>query len=97
MCIRDSLEIFGPVILESEAVLIGSGVERPGADTLLRRLQGVLVARQYVLLDYDVPVDTTSATASATPSRTADSTAPSSFSSFAVTPCPAWKSPTRPG
>ena len=49
------LEIFGPVILESEAVLIGSGVERPGAETLLRRLQGVLVARQYVLLDYDVP------------------------------------------
>ncbi|MCD5347050.1 ATP phosphoribosyltransferase [Agromyces sp. H3Y2-19a] len=51
------LEIFGPVILESEAVLIGSGVDKPGAATLLRRLQGVLVARQYVLLDYDVPVE----------------------------------------
>jgi ATP phosphoribosyltransferase len=50
------LDIFGPVILESEAVLIGSGVERPGTQTLVRRLQGVLVARQYVLLDYDVPV-----------------------------------------
>ncbi|WP_127795239.1 ATP phosphoribosyltransferase [Agromyces sp. LHK192] len=49
------LEIFGPVILDSEAVLIGSGIEKPGAATLLRRLQGVLVARQYVLLDYDVP------------------------------------------
>ncbi|MFF2369435.1 ATP phosphoribosyltransferase [Agromyces sp. NPDC058110] len=49
------LGIFGPVILESEAVLIGSGAEKPGAATLLRRLQGVLVARQYVLLDYDVP------------------------------------------
>lgn len=51
------LEIFGPVILDSEAVLIGSGVDKPGASTLLRRLQGVLVARQYVLLDYDVPIE----------------------------------------
>ena len=51
------LEIFGPVILDSEAVLIGSGVDKPGASTLLRRLQGVLVARQYVLLDYDVPLE----------------------------------------
>jgi len=50
------LDIFGPVILQSEAVLIGSGVERPGTQTLVRRLQGVLVARQYVLVDYDVPV-----------------------------------------
>jgi ATP phosphoribosyltransferase len=53
---KAGLDIFGPVILESEAVLIGSGVERPGTQTLVRRLQGVLVARQYVLLDYDVPV-----------------------------------------
>jgi ATP phosphoribosyltransferase len=54
---KAGLEIFGPVILDSEAVLIGSGVDKPGAATLLRRLQGVLVARQFVLLDYDVPVE----------------------------------------
>ena len=53
---KAGLDIFGPVILDSEAVLIGSGVERPGTQTLVRRLQGVLVARQYVLVDYDVPV-----------------------------------------
>lgn len=53
---KAGLDIFGPVILESEAVLIGSGVERAGTQTLVRRLQGVLVARQYVLVDYDVPV-----------------------------------------
>jgi ATP phosphoribosyltransferase len=53
---KAGLDIFGPVILESEAVLIGSGVEKPGTQTLVRRLQGVLVARQYVLVDYDVPV-----------------------------------------
>lgn len=53
---KAGLEIFGPVILESTAVLIGSGQDRPGVSTLLRRLQGVLVARQYVILDYDIPV-----------------------------------------
>lgn len=50
------LEIFGPVILDSTAVLISSGADIPGVSTLQRRLQGVLVARQYVLIDYDVKV-----------------------------------------
>lgn len=50
------LEIFGPVILQSTAVLISASPELPGIATLQRRLQGVLVARQYVLIDYDVPV-----------------------------------------
>ena len=49
------LEIFGPVILESTAVLISAKPEIPGITTLQRRLQGVLVARQYVLMDYDLP------------------------------------------
>lgn len=49
------LEIFGPVILESEAVLIGGPDEKPGTETLLRRLRGVMVARRYVLVDYDLP------------------------------------------
>lgn len=53
---KAGLEIFGPVILESTAVLITSPETRPGTDTLIRRLQGVLVARQYVLVDYDLPV-----------------------------------------
>ncbi|KGJ75988.1 ATP phosphoribosyltransferase [Cryobacterium roopkundense] len=52
---KAGLEIFGPVILQSTAVLISSENDKPGIATLLRRLQGVLVARQYVLLDYDIP------------------------------------------
>ncbi|MGO4690992.1 ATP phosphoribosyltransferase [Glaciibacter sp. 2TAF33] len=52
---KAGLEIFGPVILESTAVLISAADEKPGVSTLLRRLQGVLVARQYVLMDYDIP------------------------------------------
>ena len=49
------LEIVGPVILESTAVLISAQPDRPGIATLQRRLQGVLVARQYVLMAYDLP------------------------------------------
>ncbi len=51
------LEIFGPVLLQSEAVLIGAPVDAAGTETLLRRLRGVMVARQYVLIDYDLPAD----------------------------------------
>lgn len=50
------LEIFGPVILESTAVLISANPDVPGITTLARRLEGVLVARQFVLMDYDLPV-----------------------------------------
>ncbi|MBV0894917.1 ATP phosphoribosyltransferase [Microbacterium sp. NC79] len=49
------LEIFGPVLLESEAVLIAGPQDVDGTETLLRRLRGVMVARRYVLIDYDLP------------------------------------------
>jgi ATP phosphoribosyltransferase len=49
------LEIFGPALLESEAVLITGPEDVDGTETLLRRLRGVLVARRYVLIDYDLP------------------------------------------
>lgn len=49
------LEIFGPVIQQSEAVLVSSPNGAAGIDTLLRRLRGVMVARRYVLVDYDLP------------------------------------------
>ncbi|GMA19284.1 ATP phosphoribosyltransferase [Arsenicicoccus piscis] len=56
------LEVFGDPILRSEAVLIRSANPQADADAenqvqvLCRRLQGVLVARQYVVMDYDCPV-----------------------------------------
>ncbi|TQO18599.1 ATP phosphoribosyltransferase (homohexameric) [Rhodoglobus vestalii] len=51
------LEIFGPVILDSDAVLISSpSAANDSVETLQRRLHGVMVARQFVLIDYDVPV-----------------------------------------
>jgi ATP phosphoribosyltransferase len=52
------LAVFGDPILESEAVLIRrrGAPEEPAVGVLERRLQGVLVARRYVMMDYDVPV-----------------------------------------
>lgn len=51
------LNIFGPVILESTAVLIGGPNKHDGVDRLMRRLRGVLVARKFVIMDYDLPVE----------------------------------------
>ena len=51
------LSIFGEPILQSEAILI-KGPNAKMAQELeivLRRLQGVVTARRYVLLDYDIP------------------------------------------
>ena len=50
------LQVFGDPILVSEAVVIKrKGTDIPaGLEVLIRRLQGVVTARQYVLLDYDV-------------------------------------------
>lgn len=52
------LEVFGDPILSSEAVLIrpANGPRNPAVDVLVRRLQGVLTARTYVMLDYDIAV-----------------------------------------
>ena len=49
------LKIFGEPILKSEAVLIKNSSQANGLEILMRRLQGVVTARQYVLLDYDIP------------------------------------------
>lgn len=50
------LEIFGPVILESDAQLIVALGKDREVDGLLQRLEGVRVAREYVIFDYDCPV-----------------------------------------
>ncbi len=49
------LDVFGPVILHSTAVLIAGADRADGLDVLERRLNGVLVARRWVMVDYDVP------------------------------------------
>lgn len=55
---NQGLKVFGEPILRSEAVLIRrEGSEETAAvEVLRRRLAGVITARHYVMLDYDVPV-----------------------------------------
>ncbi|WP_353941289.1 ATP phosphoribosyltransferase [Streptomyces sp. HUAS MG91] len=50
------LEVFGDPIMKSEACVVrrtGADTDNPKAQQFLRRLQGVLVARSYVMMDYD--------------------------------------------
>jgi ATP phosphoribosyltransferase len=63
------LEIVGDVILESEAVLISreGAAEPPGLAVFMRRLQGVIVARTYVMMDYDIRVEHAEAAVEVTP------------------------------
>ncbi|GIF08167.1 ATP phosphoribosyltransferase [Actinoplanes siamensis] len=52
------LVTLGEPLMRSSAILIGRRIEPPaGATQLLRRLHGVLVARSFVMLAYDVRAD----------------------------------------
>ncbi|MCG8655158.1 ATP phosphoribosyltransferase [Yimella sp. NH-Cas1] len=63
------LEVFGEPILKSEAVLIrpAEAGANPAVDVLVRRLQGVLTARDYVMLDYDIRKDLVEKASAITP------------------------------
>ncbi len=73
---KQGLEIFGPVILKSNAVVIANDADSPGVSTLLRRLQGVMVAHQYVLMDYDLPADLLDKASAITPGFEAPTVSP---------------------
>ena len=63
------LEVFGDPILTSEAILISRKDVAIAADleVLIRRLQGVVTARQYVLMDYDIKKSDIDAACAITP------------------------------
>jgi len=71
------LEVFGDPILKSEAILV-TAPEFPTAEiaTLSGRLRGVLMARQYVLVDYDVPDSELDAAIAVTPGFEAPTVTP---------------------
>ena len=66
---NQGLVVFGEPILRSEAVLIAreDTADSPGLAVLQRRLQGVLTARTYVMVDYDVRVELVEAACAITP------------------------------
>jgi ATP phosphoribosyltransferase len=63
------LELLGEPIMTSEAVLVsrGDSADLAGYDVFARRLQGVLVARSYVMMDYDIRVEQVEAACVLTP------------------------------
>lgn len=63
------LELIGEPILVSEALLVRrTGAPRLAAvDTFVRRIQGVMVARSYVLVDYDILTEQLDAACAMTP------------------------------
>lgn len=63
------LKIFGEPILRSEAILVArKGIAiSPALEILKRRLTGVVIAKQYVLVDYDIPKSNLEKACSLTP------------------------------
>ena len=72
------LELVGSPILESEAVLVRRVGAAASASTeqLVRRLQGVIIARKYVLMDYDVPGEAVEQACAITPGFESPTVAP---------------------
>jgi len=75
---RAGLELFGDAILESEAILIhrSGGVPPAGLDLLQRRLNGVITARDYLMVDYNVPRELLDAACRVTPGLDAPTVSP---------------------
>ena len=64
------LEIVGEPLLLSEAVLVrhrDADPDAPQVRQLVRRLEGIMVAQQYVIVDYDVRVEHVEAACAITP------------------------------
>ncbi len=52
---KANLRVIGPVVITSTARLIAAPGKSEQTKRLLRRIEGVIVAREYVLMDYDCP------------------------------------------
>mgnify|MGYP002629905511 CR=1 FL=1 len=61
------LKVIGESMLESEAVLISSSKTSNEMQVLIHRLNSVIIARQYVLMDYDVKSELVEAACALTP------------------------------
>ena len=72
------LELVGEPILRSEAVLVSrsDATESAVVDQLVRRLNGVIVARSYVIFDYDVRTELLDAACQLTPGIESPTVAP---------------------
>ena len=80
------LEVIGDPVFRSQAILIARGdiADRAAVDVFVRRLQGVIVARSYVLVDYDIPNDTVAAACAITPGIESPTVSPLHDSSWSA-------------
>jgi len=68
--VEAGLKVIGESLLDSEAVFIAreaSTAARPEIAQLIARLNGILVAREYAMVEYDVPQEKLSAACDLTP------------------------------
>ncbi|GAB6094915.1 ATP phosphoribosyltransferase [Desulfatiferula olefinivorans] len=73
------LKIVGDAVVESEAVLIGrdaDAADRPEVRTVIDRIRGIVVAREYVMIEYDVSTDNLQRACEITPGIEAPTVAP---------------------
>lgn len=87
---KAGLSLFGETILESEAVVIQRQGFTGGTifEHFLQRINGVQVAREYVMLDYDVPEDALDRVIELTPGLESPTISP--LSRTGGTPCAPW-------
>jgi ATP phosphoribosyltransferase len=73
------LQVVGGAILQSEAVVVGRSrrvAARPAVRRFLERLRGIVVARDYVMVEYDVPRRVLAAACRITPGIESPTVAP---------------------
>lgn len=73
------LKTIGEPVIQSEAVIIGRGktvVGRPEVKTVIDRVQGIVVAREYVMIEYDVADENLKTACSITPGIESPTVAP---------------------
>lgn len=79
------LKIVGSPILESEALLISSphtSIDNVSITTCIERLRGIVVAREYVMVEYDAPKDNLEKFCAVTPGIESPTIAPLSKSGW---------------
>lgn len=73
------LKTVGEPVMKSEAIVVArdqATAERPEARTFLRRLQGILLAREYEMIEYDIPREKLAEAVCLTPGIEAPTVAP---------------------
>ena len=82
--VEAGLEIIGESLMTSEAIVIHQDGADPTEefDLLIKRLEGILVAREYVLLEYVVPKDALEAACAVTPGVKSPTVSPVSDNSW---------------